>query len=220
MIHILYIRTGPCGSASRTVGGAAIAELREAYPNATTTLRDLAAAPVAHLDQDLADGHSIGPERLSEKQRETTALSDELIQELLAADVVVIAAPMINFGIPSTLKAWIDHVTRGGRTFAYTEGGPRGLVKGKQVILVTSHTGIDASARRRKLDHGTPYLRQLLAFLGMTDISLVAVEADAPGAEAEEKAVASGREHAVEAVRDLAYPAPGRGREVQALVSF
>src|SRR5207247_10382437 len=101
----------------------------------TVIVRDLAKNPVAHIDEDFVTGIFIPADRLSAEQRQRLALSDLLIDELLAADIVVIAVAMINFGIPSTLKAWIDHVTGAGRTFQCGESGPRGLVTGKQVIL-------------------------------------------------------------------------------------
>jgi FMN-dependent NADH-azoreductase len=118
------------------------------------------------------------------------ARSDALVDELRAADVIVIAAPMINFTIPSNLKTWIDYVARAGRTFRYSEKGPEGLVTGKQVIVVAARGGIYADAGKA-LDFQLPYLRSVLGFLGMTDVEVLEVEGTAYGPEAAEKAVAA-----------------------------
>jgi FMN-dependent NADH-azoreductase len=134
---------------------------------------------------------------------------------------------MINFGIPSTLKAWIDHVTRAGRTFQYGESGPRGLVTGKRVILVEAKGGIYSEGPRRELDHVTPYLLQLLAFLGMTDVKVIGIEGTSLGPEAAEQAVESALNRAIEVLRELTpdveaplSPAPQGEGELHALVSF
>ena len=159
------------------------------------------------------------------EQRGRLAQSDALIDELLAANIVVIAVAMINFGIPSTLKAWIDHVTRAGRTFQYGESGPRALVTGKQVILAEAKGGVYSEGPRRELDHVTPYLLQLLAFLGMTDVKVIGIEGTSLGPETAEQAAATGLEQAIEIVRELtpgaplAPDAPDDG-ELHALVSF
>ena len=117
------------------------------------------------------------------------ARSDTLVDELLAADVIVIAAPMINFTIPSNLKTWIDYVARAGRTFRYPEKGPEGLVTGKQVILAVARGGVYAD--NAALDFQVPYLKSVLGFLGMTDVEVIEVEGTAFGPDAAEKAVAA-----------------------------
>ena len=109
------------------------------------------------------------------------------MDELLAADMIVIAAPMINFTIPSNLKAWIDYVARAGRTFRYSEKGPEGLVKGKQVIIVPARGGVYAAGNA--MDFQLPYLKSVLGFLGMTDVEVLEVEGTAYGPEAAENAV-------------------------------
>ncbi|HEX9322251.1 MAG TPA: NAD(P)H-dependent oxidoreductase, partial [Xanthobacteraceae bacterium] len=166
-------------------------------------------------------------DRLNTAQREKLAQSDILIDELMAADIVVIAVAMINFGIPSTLKAWIDHVTRAGRTFQYGESGPRGLVTGKQVILVEAKRGVYSDGPRRELDHVTPYLLQLLAFLGMTDVKVIGIEGTSLGPELAEKAVEIALKQAIELVRELTpdadatlIPEAQEEGELHALVSF
>ena len=152
-------------------------------------MRDLAREPLPHIDDDFvaATRSPNGPQ--TERQRALLAQSDALVDELFAADVIVIAAPMINFTIPSTLKSWIDHVARAGRTFSYSEKGPQGLVTGKQVILVAARGGVYAAGNT--LDFQLPYLKSVLGFLGMTDVTVVEVEGTAFGPEAAEKAVAA-----------------------------
>jgi FMN-dependent NADH-azoreductase len=165
-------------------------ELAARNPGATVTVRNLAAEPLAHIDDDFvaATRSPNGPQ--TERQRALLAQSDALVDELFAADIVVIAAPMINFTIPSTLKAWIDYVARAGRTFSYSEAGPKGLVTGKHVIIVGARGGVYSEAAA-PLDFQVPYLKSVLGFLGMTDVEVLEVEGTAYGPEAAEKAVAA-----------------------------
>jgi FMN-dependent NADH-azoreductase len=229
MTNILLLTSSPRGSASHSnrVAARVLEELRRAYPESAVVVRDLAKDPLAHIDEDFVAGIFVPADRLNAEQRARVARSDALIAELLAADIVVIAVAMINFGVPSTLKAWIDHVTRVGRTFQYGESGPRGLVTGKRVILVEAKGGVYSDGPRRELDHVTPYLLQLLAFLGMTDVKVIGIEGTSLGPELAERAVQTGLEQAIELVRGLAPDAetplapdaPDEG-ELHALVSF
>jgi FMN-dependent NADH-azoreductase len=109
----------------------------------------------------------------------------------LAADILVLAVPMHNFGPPSTLKAWIDHVVRVGRTLSYSQKGPEGMLKGKRAILVLARGGVYSDGPARPLDFQEPYLRAILGFIGLTDIEVVRVEGIAVSAIGPEKAVAS-----------------------------
>jgi len=189
-MNILHLTSSARGHASYSnrVAAQLIGELTARSPGAAVAVRDLAQDPIPHIDDDFvaATKSPAGPQ--TERQRAQLARSDALVDELLAADVVVIAAPMINFTIPSNLKTWIDHVARAGRTFRYTENGPQGLVTGKQVILVVARGGVYAD--KQALDFQVPYLKSVLAFLGMTDVEVVEVEGTAFGPEAAEKAVA------------------------------
>src|SRR5438094_1131462 len=128
MSNILLLTSSPRGAASHSnrVAARVLDELRRANPDTRVIVRDLAKNPIRHIDDDFVTGIFAAADRLNTEQRERLAQSDILIDELLAADIVVIAVAMINFGVPSTLKAWIDHVTRAGRTFQYGESGPRG----------------------------------------------------------------------------------------------
>ena len=188
-MNILQITSSPRGNASYSnrVASRVLDELRGRNPGATVVTRDLAREPLPHIGEDFvaATRSADGPQ--TENQRALLALSDTLVDELLAADVVVIATPMINFTIPSNLKTWVDYVARAGRTFSYSEAGPKGLVTGKHVILVAARGGVYAD--KQALDFQVPYLKGVLAFLGMTDVEVLEVEGTAFGAEAAEKAV-------------------------------
>jgi FMN-dependent NADH-azoreductase len=229
MTQILFLTSSPRGGASYSnrVAARVLENLGRAHPESRLTVRDLAKDPLPHIDENFVTGIFSPTDRLSAEQRERLAVSDHLIEELLGADIVVIAVGMINFGIPSTLKAWIDHVTRAGRTFRYGEGGPRGLVTGKRVILVEAKGGVYSDGPRRDLDHVTPYLLQLLAFLGMTDVKVIGIEGTALGPEFAEKALDTALKQAIELVRELTpdadIPFAPRSQdegELHALVSF
>lgn len=192
MTSILYITSSPRGedSYSGRVASRLLDDIRSRRPEAKVVVRDLAADPLPHIDADFvaATRKVEGPQ--TDRQRALLARSDALIDELFAADMVVISAPMINFGIPSTLKAWIDFVARAGRTFSYSEAGPQGLVTGKRVVLIVARGGIYADARAAA-DFQVPYLKNVLAFLGMTGVDVIEVEGTAYGPDVAEKAVAA-----------------------------
>jgi len=189
-MNILHIVSSSRGSASYSnrVAANVVDELVTRNPGAAVTVRNVAAEPLAHIDDDFvaATRSPNGPQ--TERQRALLAQSDALVDELFAADIVVIGAPMINFTIPSTLKAWIDNVARAGRTFSYSEAGPKGLVTGKQVIIVGARGGVYSEAAK-PLDFQIPYLKSVLGFLGMTNVEVLEVDGTAYGPEAAEKAV-------------------------------
>ena len=108
---------------------------------------------------------------------------------MLAADTLVIATPLINFGISSTLKSWLDNVLRAGRTFRYTEAGPEGLAKGKKAYIVVASGGVYSEGPAAAMNHADPYLRTALGFIGITDVEVIRVEGVALGPDAAEKAV-------------------------------
>lgn len=194
MKNILLIQSSPRGSESysQKVARSVVGDLEECYPGANVVVRDLAQNPPPHVDQAFVEGISTGPEQRTPKQTKALALSDVLIDELFAADVIVLAVPMHNFGPPSTLKAWIDHVVRVGRTVSYSsQKGPEGKLKGKRVILVLARGGVYSDGPGKPLDFQEPYLRAILGFIGLTDIEVVHVEGVAVSAIGPEKAVAS-----------------------------
>lgn len=176
-------------SYSNLVAMRVLRELREVYPGATVTIRDLARNPLPHIDDDFVTAtRSIAGAR-TERQRVQVERSDVLIDELVNADVLVIAASMINFGIPSTLKAWVDHVVRPGRTFRYTGSGSQGLLRGRRAILVLARGGIYSGGPLRSYEHDESYLRSVLDFIGITDVQSILIEGMALGPEFAERAV-------------------------------
>lgn len=175
MQQILMIEISPRGqdSASRAVADTLTARLRSLYPSAKLVRRDLASEHPPHLDGATLRAISTKDPDEAARLREAARLSDTLTDELLASDLLVIATPMWNFGIPSALKAWIDLVVRPGRTFRYAEGGVLGLAKGKKAILVLASGGVFTDGPWRSWDFVEPYLRQILGFIGITDVQTV-----------------------------------------------
>lgn len=161
------------GSVSRQLTEQFLAHWQAVHPADRISVRDLAVEPVPHLDANLLGGWMTPAEQQSEAEKAALALSNTLTDEVLAADVLVLAAPMYNFTIPSTLKAWLDHVLRAGVTFQYTESGPQGLLSGKRAFVLTARGGIYAGG---SMDHQEPYLRQALAFIGIHDVSFIHAE--------------------------------------------
>ena len=149
------------------------------------TVRDLAADPIPVLDGELVGALRPSDAPLSPRQQEALSLSDALIAELQAHDVVVIAAPMYNFNIPTQLKNYFDLVARAGVTFRYTEAGPEGLVKGKRAVILSSRGGIHKDTTTDLL---TPYVKLFLGFIGITDVNFVFAEGIAYGPEVATKA--------------------------------
>ena len=162
-----------------------VAQYQAANSGSTVTVRDLAADPIPVLDGELVGALRPSDAPLSPRQEEALALSNTLIDELQAHDVIVIAAPMYNFNIPTQLKTYFDLVARAGVTFKYTEKGPEGLVKGKRVIVLTSRGGIHKDT---PTDLVAPYLSLFLGFIGITDVNFVFAEGIAYGPEVATKA--------------------------------
>ena len=150
-----------------------VAKWRADNPGGKVIVRDLAQAPVPHIDADRFGAFITKPEERTTQQRTLVGYSDALIAELKNADIVVLAVPMYNFGIPSTLKAYFDHVARAGVTFRYTAQGPVGLMTGKKAYVIGSRGGLYAGTAG---DNETAYVRQFLAFLGITDVEFVYAE--------------------------------------------
>lgn len=149
------------------------------------TVRDLAADPIPVLDGELVGALRPSDAPLSPRQQEALDLSNALIDELQAHDVIVIAAPMYNFNIPTQLKNYFDLVARAGVTFRYTEAGPEGLVKGKRAVILSSRGGIHKDTPSDLL---TPYVKLFLGFIGITDVEFVFAEGIAYGPEVATKA--------------------------------
>jgi len=165
-----------------------VAQWRVANPISRVIVRDLAQAPVPHIDADRFGAFIAKPEQRTPRQQTLVRYSDALIAELRSADVVVLAVPMYNFGIPSTLKAYFDHVARVGVTFQYTDKGPVGLLTGKQALVFAARGGRYSGT---PLDSQTPYLRQFLGFLGISDVEFVYAEGLSRGEATRAESIAS-----------------------------
>ncbi|KAB8309080.1 MULTISPECIES: FMN-dependent NADH-azoreductase [Rahnella] len=178
-----------------------VAQYQAANSGSTVTVRDLAADPIPVLDGELVGALRPSDAPLTPRQEEALALSNTLIEELQAHDVIVIAAPMYNFNIPTQLKNYFDLVARAGVTFKYTEKGPEGLVKGKRVIVLTSRGGIHKDTAS---DLVAPYLSLFLGFLGMSDVEFVYAEGIAYGPEVATKAQTDAKAAIDAAIKELA----------------
>jgi FMN-dependent NADH-azoreductase len=188
---VLNSSLGGEASVSRLLVEEAVAQLIRRTPGARVIRRDLAGDTIPHLTPESVAG--VRGEPATPAEAKARALSDELIAELKAADTIVIGAPMYNFSIPTTLKAWFDHVLRAGVTFSYSEAGAKGLLTGKQVIVVESRGGLYSEGPGQALDFQEPYLRQLLGFIGLTDVTFVRAEKTAFGPEARDDTIRSAR---------------------------
>ena len=195
MAKVLHIDSSvrSAGSLSRQLGGEFIAKLQAADASTTVVTRDLAASPVPHLTEQMIGAYYTPAEQRSAEQAQTIQTSDALVDELLAADTIVIGAPMYNFSVTSGLKAWIDHVARAGRTFQYSANGAEGLVKGKKVYVFVASGAAYSAGPYAAYDYVTTYLRSVLGFLGMTDITFIVAEGVALGEEAVATAIAQSR---------------------------
>lgn len=159
-------------------------------PDGQVVRRDLGAEPVPHLDGARVGAFFTDPAERNAEQQAMVALSDQLIEELRQADVVVLGVPMYNFSIPSQLKSWFDHLARAGVTFEYTSEGPRGLLEDRPVILFAARGGKYHSSGQ---DHQIPFVRQFLGLLGLNDVQVVYAEGLNMGDE--EKAAALDNAH-------------------------
>jgi FMN-dependent NADH-azoreductase len=191
MTSILLVTSSPRGDASHSTRLATelVEKLRAARPGSEVARRDLVRDELPHIDPDFAAGIATPVDQRTAQQEGAIAISDAVVDEVLAADTIVVAAGIINFSIPSTLKAWLDHLARSGRTFRYTENGPVGLVANKKVYLVVASGGIYSDGPAATLDHAVPYLTSVLSFMGMNDLKVVRIEGVAMGAEAERRAL-------------------------------
>jgi len=184
-MKLLHIDSSALGSSSvsRQLTEQVVAQWRATHPGTVVDYLDLAKEAPTHLSSDSL-GFRLGPDAagLTDVQRRENAISEQLVSQFLAADVVVIGAPMYNFSIPSQLKAWIDRIAQVGRTFKYSETGPVGLAGGKTVIVASSRGGVYAgNPALAGLDHQESYLRTVFGFFGVTDVRVVRAEGVAMG---------------------------------------
>jgi FMN-dependent NADH-azoreductase len=199
MKSLLLVRSSLFGAASQTrqIAGEFVEAWRRSNPGTSVVERDLTPASIPHLSQDTLAALATPAEQRTPAQQEAVAFADSLIEEVEAADTIVLAVPMYNFTIPSTLKAWLDYIARAGRTFRYSAAGHEGLLKGKKVFIVTGRGGVySGESPAKALDFQEPYLRAMLGFIGLTDITFLHVE----GLNISPEAAASGRERARQAI--------------------
>lgn len=190
LLHIDSSITGD-QSVSRDLTARTVAAWVATHPGTQVDHLDLAADVVPHLSAD-ALGFRTGQAAATDAQRRENALSEALVSQFLAADVVVIGAPLYNFTIPTQLKAWIDRVAQAGRTFKYTDKGAVGLAGGKTVIVGLSRGGVySTSEGGRAMEHQETYLQTVLGFFGITDVRFVRAEGVAMGPEPKAKALAA-----------------------------
>jgi FMN-dependent NADH-azoreductase len=164
------------GSHSRALADAFEAAWSARFPGGMVVKRDLATKPIAHIQEATIAGFYTPPASLDEMLKRAVALSDELIDELNAADTVLIATPMYNFSVPSALKSWIDQVVRINRTFSYDGKKFTGLVEAKRVVVVAAFGAEGYGGALASADFVTPYLKFLFAFLGVSDVTVIPVE--------------------------------------------
>ncbi|AZV20691.1 MULTISPECIES: FMN-dependent NADH-azoreductase [Mesorhizobium] len=191
-MSILLITSSPRGAASHSTRIATefAEKLVAADPSNTLVVRDLVANPLPHIDADYASGIYVPAEARTARQAEVVGVSDVVLDELFAADTVILATGFINFNISSTLKSWVDHISRSGKSFSYGENGPKGLVTGKKVYIVLASGGIYSEGAAVQFDHAIPYLRGVLGFLGMTDVDVIRIEGVGMGPDAVTAALA------------------------------
>lgn len=194
-MKLLHIDSSILGgnSVSRQLTERITAQWRATHPGTVVDYLDLAADAPSHLSADsLGFRLGLDAERLNEVQKRENARSEALVSQFLAADVIVVGAPLYNFSIPSQLKAWIDRVAQAGRTFKYTEQGPVGLAGGKTVIVASTRGGVySTSDAGRALEHQESYLQTVFGFFGITDVRFVRAEGVAMGEAPKAQALAA-----------------------------
>ena len=199
MSSILLLTSSPRPDSLSTKIATELAEkIKTNNPGKTLVHRDLAADNLPHIDGPFTAAIRMPADARTPEQQELVKVSDALVDELLAADTLVIGTGLINFNIYSSLKTWIDNIARAGRTFTYTETGPKGLVTGKKAYIVLASGGVYSEGPAAPLNHAVPYLKSVLAFIGITDVETVYIEGVAFGPEAAEKAIGAAQARASE----------------------
>lgn len=196
LLHIDSAITGP-QSVSRQLSAQVVDAWKASHAGTQVDYLDLAVDAPSHFTMDAMAPRTGQTEGLSDAQVRENAVSEKLVSQFLAADVVVIGAPFYNFSIPTQLKAWIDRIAQPGRTFRYTASGPEGLAKGKTVIIASTRGGIySTSEGGRAMEHQESYLQTVLGFFGVTDVRFVRAEGIGMGPDAKQQALDN-------AVRDI-----------------
>jgi len=189
LLHIDSAITGE-QSVSRQLSAQIVEAWKASHPGTHVQHLDLAQDAPGHFTMDAMAPRTGQTEGLSDAQVRENAVSERLVAQFLAADVIVIGAPLYNFSIPSQLKAWIDRIAQPGRTFRYTANGPEGMAQGKTVIIASTRGGVySTSEAGRALEHQESYLQVVLGFFGVTDVRFVRAEGVAMGADAKAQAM-------------------------------
>jgi len=195
--NLLHVDSSILGasSVSRTLSASVVAQFGKNDPAVQVTYRDLAAAPIPHLSGDYLAAGQAGEARHEPALQADLALGSAVLEEFLAADIVVLGLGFYNFGIPSQLKAWVDRLAVAGKTFRYTEQGPVGLAGGKRVVIAIARGGFyGPGTPAASFEHAESYLRGVFAFFGITKIEVVAAEGMNVGAEARSTAISQAEE--------------------------
>jgi len=173
-------------SVSRQLTGRFVEAWQQEHPDGTVIERDLASTAIPHISDEWTQAIHTNPATLTPQQKEVLQLSDALVEELAQADTIVIGAPMYNFAISAPLKAWIDQVVRVGKTVLFGASGPQGILKNKKVYVITSRGGAyRLGTPTERYDYQEPYLRHILGFIGLTDVTFIHAENQKPGPQAE-----------------------------------
>lgn len=190
-------------SVSRSLTRQAVEQWQAANPGTVVDYLDLAVDTPPHFSADSMGIRRPAGDQITEAEQQENALSEALVSQFLAADVIVVGAPLYNFSIPSQLKAWIDRLAQAGRTFRYTENGPEGLAKGKTVIAVLSRGGIYSNSEAgQAMEHQESYLKTVFGFFGITDVRVVRAEGTDLGAESRETALRTAQEQIISAATE------------------
>ena len=178
MKKILHIISSPRGASSFSIklGNAILEKIQAEYPGSTVTERNLVTQHFPHLEEAHLTSFFTPPQNRTEADLVAIKHSDEAIQEIMDADIIIIGAPMYNFTIHSSLKAWLDHIVRAGVTFKYSENGPVGLIENKKVYIAETSGGIYSEGPRKEIDFIAPYLTTVLRMLGLTDVTVFRIE--------------------------------------------
>lgn len=178
MKNILHIISSPRGDASYSIklGNAVIDKISNLHPGTTVKVRNVAHENLPHLSSSHLESFFTPQEQRTSANLETIRESEEAVAEVFAADIIVIGVPLYNFGMPSSLKAWIDHIVRSGVTFKYGANGVEGLLKDKKVYVALASGGVYSEGPMQFMDSVTPYLRNVFSFIGVTDIEIVRAE--------------------------------------------
>jgi FMN-dependent NADH-azoreductase len=208
MAHILHIDASPRGerSHSRRMTREFVEQWQQVHPGDTVTYRDIGRNPIPHVDEPWIAAAFSSPEQHTPELREAIRLSDQLVDEFLAADIYIIGVPMYNFSVPSGFKAYIDQIVRFGRTVAYEPNEIadvyKPLVLGKKMFIVEARgdSGFEPGGRYEKMNYHDPYLTTIFGFMGITDITFIHVEKEVYGEQKLAESIANARTKITELV--------------------